>query len=454
MNVRQLVVVACAALMGLPSVADADGKPCPASPLTACFRQVWTGRRVFDAELPFPDGATFLPHGHYKAEVRSLPASMRFVDVSGKTVLEFAAPTNFAPPYVMHIGLSCRHFALVCVETPNAAPKVAATVPMSLKTFDPSVQSNVSTVRVKPVGGMGAVTMTQSAGVGQADVRFVTRGRECRPYMEDGRIFFTFSVRYYSGHLGVGSIDPARLEDGWRFEGTILFDYGDGRYANDVAAHLWFDDESGEWRAWTSNFSTAGRGADGKPIRRARGGINVAVSKTSPLHGFCVMRTKSLGLSGMNEDPSGCWDARAKKWRLLVSAFTPGGIKAQMLESDRWDGGFKALTGTVPEDSTGTTIARVGDDFACFSGSVDRAYYVYSYPMLAKLGTMTMDKTPWGDKTGWPHGRGWPAYLEVEKDGVLHKLLLTMDREDYPGMPNPKWTYGALFLYRAGATEK
>ena len=404
------------------------------------FRLAWTERKVFDAELPFPDGVTFLPHGHYRAEVTSLPASMRFVDASGKTVLEFAAPTNVTPPYAMHVALSGRHKALVCAEQPNAAPKVADIVPMPLKTFDPSAQSNLSTVRAVPAEGMGAVAATQSAGVGQADVRFVTRGRDCRPYVEDGRVFFTFSARYYSTHLGVGSIDPARLEDGWRFEGTILFDYGDGRYANDVAAHLWLDDESGEWRAWTSNFSTT---------PRAPGGISVAVGKTSPLHGFSVMRSKTLGISGMNEDPAGCWDAQAGKWRLLVSAFTPNDIKAQMLESDRWDGGFKPLTGTVPEDSTGTTIARMNDDLVCLAGSVDRAYYVYSYPMLAKLGTLTMDETPWGDKTGWPHGRGWPAYLEVEKDGVLHKLLLTMDRENYPGMPNPNWTYGALFLYRA-----
>ena len=27
---------------------------------------------------------------------------MRFADASGKTMLEFFAPTNFAPPYVMH----------------------------------------------------------------------------------------------------------------------------------------------------------------------------------------------------------------------------------------------------------------------------------------------------------------------------------------------------------------
>ena len=424
-----------------------------ASVLDSEFRLEWSGLTVFKAELPFPAGVTFLPHGHYRAEVRSLPAAMRFVDASGKTVLEYAAPTNVAPPYVLHVALSGRSSALICVEAPGERPKVAATV-LTPVGFDPREVANLKTVRAVPAGGLGAITATMSAGVGQADVRFVTRGRECRPYVEDGRVFFTFSARYYGGHLGVGSIDPARLDAGWRFEGTILFDYGDGKLGNDVAVHLWLDEESGEWRAWASNFSTIGRRTDGKLVGRAPGGISAAVCKQCPLHGFNVMRSKSLGLSGMNEDPSGCWDAQAKKWRLYVSAFTPNGIRAQLLESDRWDGGFKPITGTAAEDSTGTTIARVDGKFVCLAGSVDRAYYAYEYPTQAKLGKLMLDKTPWGDKRGWPHGRGWPAYLEVEKDGVLHKLLLTMDRENYPGMPNPNWTYGTLFLYRAGAREK
>ena len=102
----------------------------------------------------------------------------------------------------------------------------------------------------------------------------------------------------------------------------------------------------------------------------------------------------------------------------------------------------------VPEDSTGTTIASCGGKFYCFSGSVDRKYYVYSYPSLKKLGTLKMTPTPWvADAKGWPHGRGWPTFIELP-EGYPHKyLLLTMDRENFPGVPKPNWTYGGLHLY-------
>ena len=159
------------------------------------------------------------------------------------------------------------------------------------------------------------------------------------------------------------------------------------------------------------------------------------------------MRAKPLGLSGMNEDPCGVWDAKAGKWRLLVSAFTKKGIRAQMLESDRWDGGFAPITKTVAEDSTGTTIACMGGDFICLAGSVDRAYYVYSYPFLEMRGKMKLEPTPWGGAKGWPHGRGWPALVELPAGARHRHILLTMDRVNFPGMPKPNWTYGTLSIY-------
>ena len=39
-----------------------------------------------------------------------------------------------------------------------------------------------------------------------------------------------------------------------------------------------------------------------------------------------------------------------------------------MFESDRWDGGFKAVTSTVVEDSTGTTITACDGKRYCLSG--------------------------------------------------------------------------------------
>ena len=83
------------------------------------------------------------------------------------------------------------------------------------------------------------------------------------------------------------------------------------------------------------------------------------------------------------------------------------------------------------------------------SGSAEREYYVYSYPMLEKKGVIKMSPTPWGESKGWPHGRGWPALAEMPEGCPYRYLMLTMDRINYPGIPDPNWTYGAIFIYGA-----
>ena len=272
-------------------------------------------------------------------------------------------------------------------------------------------------------------------------MRFVTEGRSNEPYIEDGRYYFTFSARSFGSYLGVASFTPGAFDV--RFEGVILFDYGDGELRNDVAADLFHDTASGEWRAFVSNFSTGGDGLTG----RAKGGINVAWSHSSPLHGFSVMRAKSLDLEGMNEDPDGYYDTGAGMWRLFVSEFTPGRIRATLLESAEWDGPYHRIAGPVEEDSTGTTLVRCGGRMWALFGSADRAIYVRTYPGLQPAGQLAFDHPPWpaGPSDNWAEGRVWPAFAEMP-DGAM---LLTMDRDNFPGMPRPNWTYGKLHFYRS-----
>ena len=408
------------------------------------FERVWEGRNILDASLPFPEGVTFVPGAEYRADVRSLPAAMKIADASGAALATFAAPTNIAPPYTMHLAVTgIQTPAVFVTKGGKTSLSGLARLPGG---FDPRRSGHLRTLSVVPDGGMGAVSGRLSAGVGQADVRFVTRGREGRPYVENGRMYFTFSARFFCSVTGVGSLDPAHPERGVRFEGTILYDYGDGLLRNDLAPHLFYDSEAGEWRGWACNFSTAGDNLGG----RARGGINAVWSRESPLHGLTVMKARSLGLSGMHEDPCGVWDASAKKWRMFLCTFGKGGIRAQMLESDKWNGGYAEITKRVAEDSTGTTIAWLSGTRYCLSGSSDRAYYVYSYPSLARLGRLDMAPAPWGDAKGRPHGRGWPAFAELPDGFPYRCILLTMDRVNFPGMPSPNWTYGGLQLYVAG----
>lgn len=410
------------------------------APQDVTFTCVWRGRNVLDAALPFPEGISFVPGAEYRAKVDSLPAGIRIENAVGEVVARFAAPTNVAPPFTMHVAVTGANSpAVFATKDGRTSLAYIAKLP---KGFDPRRQEYMRSLAMRPEGGAGAVEARLSPGVGQADVRFVTHGREGRPYIEGGRLYFTFSARFYASVTGVGSIDAAHPERGVRFEGVILYDYGDGLFRNDLAPHIFFDDVAGEWRGWACNFST---GSD-KLGGRAKGGVNAVWSKTSPLHGLSIMRAKSIGLLGMHEDPCAVWDPEAGKWRMFVCRFVKG-IKGVMMESDRWDGGYVDVAGPVARDSTGTTIAWAGGTRYCLSGSSDRAYYVYSYPGLRMLGSIRMEPTPWGTASGHPHGRGWPALAELP-DGYPHRfILLTMDRVNFPGMPKPNWTYGELLVY-------
>ena len=274
------------------------------------FDLVWSRRFVFEAEREMPEGVSYLPAARYSAAVATLPAEMRLVE-DGETVARFAAPTNVEPPYVMHLMVNGAHKPSVF------ATKDGRTFLSSIenwpKGFEPRTAALTNTLCLAVSAGMRDPKVSLSAGIGQADTRFVTRGRTNRPYVEDGRMYFTFSARAYGAYLGVMSFNPDNRD--FRLEGVILFDYGDGLLRNDLAADLFYDDAAKEWRAYVSDFST---GADSLSDR-AKGGINVAWSKDCPLHGVSVMRAKSLGLDEMNEDPDGYWDAEAGRWEVALA---------------------------------------------------------------------------------------------------------------------------------------
>ena len=92
-----------------------------------------------------------------------------------------------------------------------------------------------------PPGGRVVVeraAVSLTAGVGQADFRIVTDGPGCRPYMENGRLFCTFSARAGMKYTkSVASFSPATFD--FRMEGILLTNYGD-------LFCVWFDGACGE----------------------------------------------------------------------------------------------------------------------------------------------------------------------------------------------------------------
>ena len=323
---------------------------------------------------------------------------------------------------------------------------------------------------------LGGASSYLSAGIGQADIRNITY-RDGAPYFDDGgRLWFTFTARGLgTGDCtqGVMSLDPSAPSD-YRFEGTIVFDHGDGLLRNDYASHLFYDEHARLWRAWSCDFGGS-KNCDG----RAHSGLVVAESTHDPRRGFSVMRACALPRShfcrcrchhhrpdiqsqpqdpchshcphcprdgGFHEDPCVLWDARAQRWRLLT-ADLENGFRATLFEACNWQGPWVEIAEPVPRNSTGTLIQLIGRERYVLAGSTDGAVFVYSYPELRELGTLCMDHPPFKE-TGI-HTRVWPNVVPLPEGYPTRYLALMMDRANFPEVKGDTWSYGAMYVYWA-----
>jgi len=283
-------------------------------------------------------------------------------------------------------------------------------------------------------------TAALTPGCGQADIRAITHPNG-EPLLDEGRLWITMTVRGRAlphPMQGVFSLNPSVFDV--RFEGIIVFDMGDGLLRNELASHLFYDEQIKQWRGWTTGFSALGSTA-----RKQEKAILAVSSERDPRRGFSVMRARPIGLSGQHEDPHGVYDAAAGKWRLLLSE-RAGKYRAGMWESDEWDRGYQRLSGPVEMDSTGTLIQKIGSKRYVIFGSADRKIYIRSYPGLEPTGELKMHLPPWNDHTGT---RIWPNVIPLPEGYPARYIALMMDRINYPGMRGSNWTYGAMYLYHA-----
>jgi hypothetical protein len=275
-----------------------------------------------------------------------------------------------------------------------------------------------------------------TAGMGLADIRAITY-EDGEPLLDQGRLWYTMSIRGRAlpHHIqGVFSLNPTVFD--LRFEGIIVFDRGDGLLRNEVASHIFFDRRDGCWRGLTTGFSAYANPDEKKQLLAVE-------SKKDPRFGFSVMEAVPFGMVGDFEDPHILYDPDVQKWRMLACE-NRNGYKAIMLESDEWNKNYQQIAGPVTNNSTGTSIQRIGGKRYCFSGSQDRKVYVYSYPELKEIGSLKMDLPPWDESSGT---RIWPNVVELPDGYPFRFVALMMDRYNYPGLKGPNWTYGALYLY-------
>jgi hypothetical protein len=285
---------------------------------------------------------------------------------------------------------------------------------------------------------LGSASSFLSPGSGQADIRAIT-DEEGAPLLDEGRLWFTITVRGRGlPHplQGVFSLNPSVFD--LRFEGIIVFDMADGLLRNELASHLFRDTKSGEWRGWTTGFSALGGAGKGEEKT-----ILAVTSVRDPRRGFSIMQARPISLDGAHEDPHGVYDKEAGKWRLLLCEHGKT-YRAGMWESDHWDRGFTRLAGPVEMDSTGTLIQKFGDQRFALFGSADRKIYIRTYPDLKPAGELNVALPPWNDQNGT---RIWPNVIPLPAGYPAPYIALMMDRANFPGMPKPNWTYGALYLY-------
>lgn len=301
-----------------------------------------------------------------------------------------------------------------------------------------------------PPGGSAAIeraAVSLTAGVGQADFCIVTDGPGCKPYTENGRMFCTFSARAGMKYVkSVASFDPAVFD--FRMEGILLTTYGedDPLLRNDAIDHL-FRDADGSWKGVAIGWSTTAHDLD--PATRKGSGLVVVETNECPLHGIHVLPARPLAVGDgvKSEDPHLHYDAEAGKWRLSTSSFTPQGLRAHLWESDRWDGPYTLLAGPGRFDSTGCQIIEFGGHKYVMTANMERMHPVYAYPTLEFVGEWQCDMEPSSDDC--PNGRVFTAWAKAPEGCPWRYVMLTMDRQNFPGMPDPNWTYGGIRFYVA-----
>ncbi|MCB0689084.1 MAG: hypothetical protein KDC53_21245, partial [Saprospiraceae bacterium] len=307
-----------------------------------------------------------------------------------------------------------------------------------IHTFQSNLYFNITHGRVR----IGGASSSLSTGLGQADIRAITY-KDGTPLLDQGRLWYTISVRGRAlpHHLqGVFSLDPSVFDI--RLEGVIVFDRGDGLLRNEISSHIFYDQEKDLWQGLTTGFSAYANPDEQKQILAIE-------SQKDPRFGFSIMKARPTGIVGDIEDSHILYDADARKWRILTCE-NHDGYKAVILESNYWNRDYVKIAGPVAENSTGTSIQKIGNGRYCFAGSSDRKIYIYSYPDLQKVGTLNMDLPPWDDNAGT---RIWPNVVMVPEGYPSRYVALMMDRYNFPGQQGPHWSYGALYLYFGYPTD-
>ena len=283
------------------------------------------------------------------------------------------------------------------------------------------------------------VTAYVDNGVSIADIRPI-KYENGDPMLEQGRLFFTASVRLQEGTFqGVFSWIPGTAD--FQMTGALFYDCGDGKWRNYVAPVILYHRETKEWYVWVSSFDHEHILAYGAFSGDPRFGVNVVDVKIMPRATDSSDMTEFVGFVG-DEDPDLIYDAENGRWLLAICRLDTksGRYVYTFFESKDPFANYHYIgRGLDGAEETGGSFVRIeGELFFVCGNSFERRseYRIYSKNGMQEA------------KFNYPDGgfRGWGTVIPVRLGSRYRYFWLTFDRHNGS---HYNWSYGNLYCFEA-----
>lgn len=272
-------------------------------------------------------------------------------------------------------------------------------------------------------------------GISQADIRAVCY-ENGEPIFENGKIYFTASVRMQEGGFqGVFSLTPSLSNI--EFTGALFFDCGDGFWRNYLASSLLYNRKTNEWYIWTSSFEHRHILCYASFIGEPRFGVNVIdVTMMEPANTDDV--TAFLGFKG-DEDPDFYYNDQEKMWYMAICRLSPTAKKYRYMffKSEKPFTDYTYVGKGYDGAETGGSFVNIDNEmtFVCGNDFKKRA----NYRIYTKDG-MQEAKFDFDDG-GF---RGWGTIIPVVMGSRKRYFWLTFDRHNGSSY---NWSYGNIYCF-------
>lgn len=299
-----------------------------------------------------------------------------------------------------------------------------------------------------PVGGKAViegVELYADCGISQADIKPV-RYEDGSAVMQNGRMFLTVTSRFESQmYQSVISFNPSGC--GFKMEGAVLFDTGDGDWCGDVASSLIYDRCDKSWKIWMCSFSHGHILGYAQFKNDVRFGINV-LDVTLMETNKNSADTDFFAKPG-DEDPDFYYDENENKWYMSICRIdkNTNAYSYFLFKSDNAFKGYKFVSKTNADAVTGGMFTKIDNKryFVCGANFDKRAQYnIYELPDFANCRHIKCDF----DDGGF---RGWGSVISYMSGSREKYIWLTFDRHNASVY---NWSYGTIYFYEADITKK